>query len=128
MATNTSKTKYIIFQARNKNVNMEKFDVLYDANNPNEIANPNLISTLERVHSNHPDIKSRSYKLLGEYLDDYLSLDYHVDNLCRKLNRSLYCGEPAISRHSHHVSLVQLTTHLLPVMRDPGSIPRGVLV
>jgi hypothetical protein len=77
MATNTSKTKYIIFQARNKKVNIEKFDVLYDANDPNEIANPNLISMLERVHSNHPDINSRSYKLLGEYLDylDYTLLD-----------------------------------------------------
>ncbi len=39
----------------------------------------------------------------------------------------LYCGEPAISLHSHHVPLIQWTTHLLPVMRDPGSIPRGVL-
>jgi hypothetical protein len=35
------------------------------------------------------------------------------------------CGEPAISLHSHHVSLVQWTTRLLPVMRDPGSNPRG---
>jgi hypothetical protein len=38
------------------------------------------------------------------------------------------CGEPAISLHSHHVSLVQWTTRLLPVMRDPGSFPRGVLM
>jgi hypothetical protein len=38
------------------------------------------------------------------------------------------CGEPAISLHSHHVSLVQWTTRLLPVTRDPGSNPRGVLV
>jgi hypothetical protein len=29
------------------------------------------------------------------------------------------CLEPAISLHSHHVSLVQWTTRLLPVMRDP---------
>ncbi len=36
------------------------------------------------------------------------------------------CGEPAISLHSHHVSLVQWTTRLLPVTRDPGSNPRGV--
>jgi hypothetical protein len=35
------------------------------------------------------------------------------------------CGEPAISIHSHHVSLVQLTTRLLPVTRDPGSNPLG---
>jgi hypothetical protein len=35
------------------------------------------------------------------------------------------CGEPAISLHSHHVSLVQWTTCLLPVTRDPGSNPQG---
>ncbi len=39
-----------------------------------------------------------------------------------------HCGEPAISLHPHHVSLVQWTTRLLPVMRDPGSIARGVLM
>ncbi len=33
------------------------------------------------------------------------------------------CGEPAIPLHSHHVSLVQWTTCLLPVTRDPGSKP-----
>jgi hypothetical protein len=35
------------------------------------------------------------------------------------------CGEPAISLHSHHVSLVQSTTGLLPVTRDLGSKPLG---
>ncbi len=38
-----------------------------------------------------------------------------------------HCGEPAISLHSHHASLVQRTTRLLLVMRDPGSIARGYL-
>jgi hypothetical protein len=40
----------------------------------------------------------------------------------------LLCGEPAISLHSHHVSLVRWTTRLLPVMRDPGSISWGILI
>ncbi len=35
------------------------------------------------------------------------------------------CGELAISLHSHHVSLVQWTTRLLRVTRDPGSKPQG---
>ncbi len=35
------------------------------------------------------------------------------------------CGEPAISLHSHTVSLVQWVNPLLHVMTDPGSIPRG---
>ncbi len=38
------------------------------------------------------------------------------------------CGEPAVLLHSHHVSLVQWTTPLLPVMRDPGSNPQGLLM
>ncbi len=37
------------------------------------------------------------------------------------------CGESAISQHSHTVWLVQWVNPLLTVMRDPGSIPRGVL-
>ncbi len=40
----------------------------------------------------------------------------------------IHTHKPAISLHSHHVKLVQWTTRLLPVMRDPGSIPRGVLM
>jgi hypothetical protein len=39
-----------------------------------------------------------------------------------------YCGEPAISHDSHHVSLVQWTTCLLPVTRDSGSNPLGGLL
>jgi hypothetical protein len=35
------------------------------------------------------------------------------------------CGEPVISLYSHTVSLVQWVNPLFPVMRDPGSIPRG---
>ncbi len=37
--------------------------------------------------------------------------------------KTVYRVEPAISLHSHHVSLVQWTTCLLPVIRDPGSNP-----
>ncbi len=38
------------------------------------------------------------------------------------------CREPAISLHSYTVSLVQWVNPLLRVMRDLGSIPRGVLM
>ncbi len=37
------------------------------------------------------------------------------------------CGEPAISLHSHHVSLVQWTTHLLPVTGTRVQNPWGDL-
>jgi hypothetical protein len=41
------------------------------------------------------------------------------------ITKILKCGEPAISLHSDHVLLVQWTTCLLPVTRDPGSNPQG---
>ncbi len=37
------------------------------------------------------------------------------------------CGEPAISLHFHHVSMVQWTTCLLPVTRTEVQIPGGYL-
>jgi hypothetical protein len=37
-------------------------------------------------------------------------------------------GDLAISLHSYTVPLVQWSTRLLPVMRDPCSIPIGILV
>jgi hypothetical protein len=40
----------------------------------------------------------------------------------------LSCGEPASSLHSHTVPPVQWSTCLLPAMRDPGSIPKGLLI
>ncbi len=43
-------------------------------------------------------------------------------NTCVKI---IQCGEPAVSLHSHHVSLIQWSTRLLPVMRDLGSNPQG---
>ncbi len=39
--------------------------------------------------------------------------------------KSIICGEPAISLCSHLVSLVQWTTRLFPVTRDLGSNPLG---
>jgi hypothetical protein len=40
----------------------------------------------------------------------------------------LSCGEPAISLYSHTVPLVQWSTRLLPVMRDPVQSPGGILM
>jgi hypothetical protein len=91
MATNTSKTKYIVFRAKNKRINTQNLNVFYNANDHNEVPNPDLITTLERYHNNHENKNCRQYKLLGVSLDEYLSLHCHVDSVCNKMNRSLYC-------------------------------------
>ncbi len=50
-------------------------------------------------------------------------------NLKNKLSlRSRDCREPAISLHSYTVPLFQWSNRLLPVMRDPGSNHREVLM
>ncbi len=54
------------------------------------------------------------------------SLFYASNNILSR--QGFACEEPAISLHSHHVLLVQWSARLLPVMRDPGSIPRGDLM
>ncbi len=46
--------------------------------------------------------------------------------ICKEMKKNIKdCGEPAISHDSHHVSLVQGTTCLLPATRDTGSNPQG---
>ncbi len=64
-------------------------------------------------------------------LKDYsigISIDWQVCLVRLVCLQTDNCGGPAISLHSYHVSLVQWTTSLLPVMRDPGSIPKGVFM
>ncbi len=48
-----------------------------------------------------------------------------TQSLILACSNSKHCGEPAISLHSHHVSLVQWTDPLLPITRDLGSNPLG---
>ncbi len=84
-------------------------------------------------------IPNRHYRLSYRQCDNatwsYIALLSQFHTCCRS-SFQLYnrhsrllggepCREPAISRHSYTVPLVQWYTRLLPVMRDLGSIPRG---
>jgi hypothetical protein len=102
MATNIGKTKFIIFRAKNKKINTDELNVVYNANDLNAEQNPDLIYPLERYHNNHVNKSCRQYKLLGIYLDEYLNLDYHVDYVCNKMNKSLYCIKQAKNNLSQH--------------------------
>jgi hypothetical protein len=90
MAVNTSKTKFIIFRTRGKIINNDSVNILFNDNEPNTDDDPNLIYPLARVHDNNPDPNNRTYKLLGIYLDEYLSLNHHVSQICSKLSRALF--------------------------------------
>ena len=90
MAVNISKTKFIIFHNKGKLVQMNEKQVVFDDNEPN-LANPLLITPLERYHDNHVQPECRAYKLLGIHLDEHLSFNFHTNFLCNKLTRSLFC-------------------------------------
>ena len=52
---------------------------------------PGRVTVLERIHNNHENTDSRAYKLLGIYLDENFTLDYHVNYLPKKSSSSMYC-------------------------------------
>ena len=89
LALNKSKTKYIIFRTKGKKITNHPPLVINE--NENGSNDPTKIKILERYHNCHPDKDCRAYKLLGVYLDEFLSLDAHTNYLIKKLNRSMYC-------------------------------------
>ena len=91
MSVNTNKTKFLIFHSRGKKINLENKSIVFDNNDPSLPFNPNLVSELEHIHSNHDNPSSRSYKLLGILFDEHLSLKYHIDLLKSKLSKALFC-------------------------------------
>jgi hypothetical protein len=88
MALNTSKTKFMIFRTRGKPINEEECRLVYNSTEIGIDTDPLLVSPIERVHNNGVE---KSFKLLGVYFDEYLSFEAHVNHLCVKLSKSLYC-------------------------------------
>jgi hypothetical protein len=85
MCVNTSKT------TKGKKVDLQNLNVVFNSNEMGKPEDPNLIVPLERIHCKHPDPDKRAYKLLGVWLDENLSFNYHVTYLFTKMSHSLYC-------------------------------------
>jgi hypothetical protein len=64
MSLNVSKTKYIIFHLQGKRIE-PGITLQIDANLPNTPHNPDLVTTVERIHSKHANYDSQAFKLLG---------------------------------------------------------------
>jgi hypothetical protein len=91
MAVNVSKTNYMIFHTRDKHINLNGMNVVFNSNDPDQLTpDPGLIQSLERIHDNNPNEKMRSFKLLGVYFDERLTLNKHVSHVCSKLSRANY--------------------------------------
>ena len=86
LAVNASKTKVMIFHPKGKKIPDVNF--VFNNNDLNEIVNTELIYPIERIHNNtvpHP-----AYKILGVYIDENLTFDYHLKITNNKISKSLY--------------------------------------
>ena len=106
MAVNISKTKYIIFRTKGKQIDNNIPPVTFNNNEIGVQNDPNNISILERVYIDNPEQEHKYYKLLGVYLDEYLSFDKHVSYICAKLARANFC----IKRAANKLSIKALTS------------------
>jgi hypothetical protein len=88
MALNTGKTKFMIFRTRGKTISENDCNLVYNSTELGLETDSSLVSPIERVHNNSA---KKSFKLLGVYFDEYLSFDAHVNQLCTKMSKSLYC-------------------------------------
>jgi hypothetical protein len=88
MAVNRSKTKFIIFRTRGKRIEPQDCRLLFNSNEIGLPEDPALISEITRIYN---DGEEKSFKLLGVLLDEYLSFDAHVNSLCAKISKSLFC-------------------------------------
>ncbi len=88
MAINASKTKFIVFQTRGKVINPLDCQLVYNGNEIGKPIIPELVYTIERIHSEGP---TSSFKLLGVLFDEYLTFDEHISHLCTKISKSLFC-------------------------------------
>ena len=116
MACNTSKTKYIIFHTKGKKVDTQNIQLTFDNNEHNKTHKPELITTLERIHNNHNTPESRTYKLLGIYLDEHLTFEHNTKHLLSKLSKATYCINK-VKKHTATKSInnsIPLTCTLTP--------------
>ena len=107
MAVNVSKTKYIIFKPKGVKVNIGPDNgVIFDENEIGMPKDISKITPLIRIHNESPDPSNRTYKLLGLYLDEHLSFDYHCDHVRSKIAQSNFI----INRAKHFLPKKSLKT------------------
>ena len=104
---NVSKTKYVIFKPKGVKINIENDKgIVFDENEIGYPKNKDKITPLIRIHNDNPDPCNRTYKLLGLYLDEHLSFDFHCDHVYSKISQSNFI----INRAKHCLPQKSLKT------------------
>ncbi len=95
MAINVTKTNYIIFHTKGKQIDNTDVDIVFDCNEISKTHDPKLVFKLERIYDKHPNEKPRSFKLLGVFFDENLTFNKHCSYVGSKLSRSIFCMKRA---------------------------------
>jgi hypothetical protein len=103
MAVNTAKTKFIVFRTRGKNINPLDWLLVYNGNEIGLPEDPSLIYDIERIHN---DGANKNFKLLRVLFDECLTFDDHINAICTKISKSLFC----INKIKNFVNLDTLKT------------------
>ncbi len=88
MAVNTVKTKFIVFRTRGKIVNPADCHLVYNGNEIGQPEDPSMVYDIERIHNNGT---TKNFKLLGVLFDEFLSFEDHINSICNKISKSLFC-------------------------------------
>ena len=86
LSINAGKTKVMIFHPRGKNVD-QNLNFVFDNNDLNCSINPDLIHPVERIKNSST---CPAYKVLGIFIDENLTFDYHVKSTLNKISKSLF--------------------------------------
>jgi len=91
LAINVSKCKFIVFHNKGKILNFEQNEIVFNLNELNCANNPANIFPLERIYNSSPNKDNLTYKYLGILLDENLNFNSHIDYVCKKLSKALFC-------------------------------------
>ena len=83
LAINTSKTKIMVFSTGKK---IPDFPFVFNNNDVSLHQNQYLITPLERISNSS---KTPAFKMLGVYLDEHLTFNYHCDKVMKKIKSAL---------------------------------------
>ncbi len=88
MAVNTAKTKFIVFRTRGKIINPADCHLVYNGNEIGQPEDPSMVYDIERIHNNGT---TKNLKLLGVLFDEFLAFEDHINSICTKISKSLFC-------------------------------------
>ena len=101
LSANTSKTKAMVFHPKGKNI--PNINLFFNNNDVDSINLPDQIHPIEIITNFS---KVPAYKLLGIYLDENFTFDYHFKVLHSKISKSLY----SLNRVKHILPVKSLKT------------------